>query len=115
MSSQADLSDFDGFVQLLELDAQTLVVKGQASLIEKQRLIDQILENSFVVQLGQGKFGQCLVSSVSSCLRILELTYYIYIYSFLLYHNTITISLKIDFLFPCPSECQMVCSEPVIL
>ena len=80
MSSQADLSDFDGFVQLLELDAQTLVVKGQASLIEKQRLIDQILENSFVVQLGQGKFGQCLVSSVSSCLRILELTYYIYIY-----------------------------------
>ena len=91
MSSQADLSDFDGFVQLLELDAQTLIAKGQASLLEKQRLIDQVLENSFVVQLGQGKFGQCLVSSVSDCLRILEFNI-IYIYSFLPYHNTITIS-----------------------
>ena len=84
MSSQADLSDFDGFVQLLELDAQTLIAKGQASLLEKQRLIDQVLENSFVVQLGQGKFGQCLVSSVSDCLRILEFNIiYIYIYIFI--------------------------------
>lgn len=31
------------------------------SLQEKQKLIDQALDNSFAVSLGQGKFGQCLV------------------------------------------------------
>jgi len=45
----------------LALDPKVLIKKGKASLQEKQKLIDQALENSFAVSLGQGKFGQCLV------------------------------------------------------
>ncbi|XP_024372960.1 uncharacterized protein [Physcomitrium patens] len=48
------------FHQLLALDPEVLIKRGKVSLQEKQKLIDLTLDRSFVVSLGQGKFGQCL-------------------------------------------------------
>lgn len=44
----------------MALDPEVLIKRGKVSLQEKQKLIDLTLDRSFVVSLGQGKFGQCL-------------------------------------------------------
>jgi hypothetical protein len=51
----------------LALDLEVLIEKGKVSLQEKQKLIDQALEKSFTVSLGEGKFGQCLVRLATLC------------------------------------------------
>lgn len=60
------LKNAEVFDQLLALDPEVLIKKGKVSLQEKQKLIDQALDNSFAVSLGQGKFGQCLAVRVDS-------------------------------------------------
>jgi hypothetical protein len=47
-------------MQLLALDPAAVIEIGRSSLSKQQTLIDQALRSSFQVQLGQGKFGQCL-------------------------------------------------------
>ncbi|AQK73595.1 hypothetical protein ZEAMMB73_Zm00001d017640 [Zea mays] len=49
------------FDQLLELDPEHVISHGQATLLEKQRLIDDCLEKSYEISLGCGQFGSCLV------------------------------------------------------
>lgn len=49
--------------QLVELDPEKLIAEGKKSLRWKQQLIDTVLETSFEVDLGEGKFGKCLVGS----------------------------------------------------
>ncbi len=46
----------------MTLDPEVLIKMGKVSLQEKQKLIDQALEKSFTISLGEGNFGQCLVS-----------------------------------------------------
>ncbi|KAL6911744.1 hypothetical protein ACP4OV_000549 [Aristida adscensionis] len=48
------------FDQLLELDPEHVVSRGQVTLLEKQRLIDACLEKSYEISLGCGQFGNCL-------------------------------------------------------
>nr|ACF88468.1 unknown [Zea mays] len=48
------------FDQLLELDPEHVISHGQATLLEKQRLIDDCLEKSYEISLGCGQFGSCL-------------------------------------------------------
>ncbi|CAM6010776.1 unnamed protein product [Sphagnum balticum] len=48
------------FNELLALDPAAVIEIGRSSLSKQQTLIDQALQSSFQVQLGQGKFGQCL-------------------------------------------------------
>ncbi|KAL6634926.1 hypothetical protein ACP70R_027597 [Stipagrostis hirtigluma subsp. patula] len=45
---------------LLELDPEHVISRGQVTLLEKQRLIDACLENSYEISLGCGQFGNCL-------------------------------------------------------
>ncbi|XP_062222420.1 uncharacterized protein LOC133921520 [Phragmites australis] len=48
------------FDQLLELDPERVISRGQVTLLEKQRLIDGCLEKSYEITLGCGQFGNCL-------------------------------------------------------
>ncbi|KAG8071891.1 hypothetical protein GUJ93_ZPchr0006g44034 [Zizania palustris] len=48
------------FDQLLELDPEQVISRGQATLSHKQRLIDDCLEKSYEIALGHGEFGNCL-------------------------------------------------------
>ncbi|KAG0581149.1 hypothetical protein KC19_4G228500 [Ceratodon purpureus] len=54
------------FDQLLALDPEVLIEKGKVSLKEKQKLIDQALDQCFTVSLGEGNFGQCLAVRADS-------------------------------------------------
>ncbi|XP_010247710.1 PREDICTED: uncharacterized protein LOC104590602 isoform X2 [Nelumbo nucifera] len=48
------------FEQLLKLDLQSVINQGMGSLSQKQKLIDEVLEQSFEIELGGGLFGRCL-------------------------------------------------------
>ncbi|OEL24177.1 hypothetical protein BAE44_0014804 [Dichanthelium oligosanthes] len=48
------------FDQLLELDPEHVISRGQVTLLEKQRLIDNCLGKSYEISLGCGQFGNCL-------------------------------------------------------
>ncbi|XBH63761.1 uncharacterized protein [Aegilops tauschii subsp. strangulata] len=48
------------FDQLLELDPEQVISRGQVTLSQKQTLIDDCLEKSFEIALGCGQFGNCL-------------------------------------------------------
>jgi hypothetical protein len=48
-------------LQLLELDPEQVVSRGQVTLSQKQALIDDCLEKSYEIALGCGRFGNCLV------------------------------------------------------
>ncbi|KAK3158757.1 hypothetical protein QOZ80_2AG0141170 [Eleusine coracana subsp. coracana] len=48
------------FDQLLKLDPEHVISRGQATLSEKQRLIDDCLDKSYEISLGCGQFGNCL-------------------------------------------------------
>ncbi|XP_042502850.1 uncharacterized protein LOC122080049 isoform X2 [Macadamia integrifolia] len=48
------------FEQLLELDPQSVINQGMTSLSQKQKLIDEALEQSYEIALGAGLFGHCL-------------------------------------------------------
>ncbi|KAK1324797.1 hypothetical protein QJS10_CPA01g00203 [Acorus calamus] len=54
------------FNQLLELDPQCIIRQGQASLLSKQKLIDDILEQSYEIALGGGSLGHCLAVNADS-------------------------------------------------
>nr|DAD35886.1 TPA_asm: hypothetical protein HUJ06_006526 [Nelumbo nucifera] len=54
------LSEFHKFEQLLKLDLQSVINQGMGSLSQKQKLIDEVLEQSFEIELGGGLFGRCL-------------------------------------------------------
>jgi hypothetical protein len=49
----------------LELDPDHVISRGQVTLLEKQRLIDDCLENSYEISLGCCQFGNCLVILLS--------------------------------------------------
>lgn len=46
--------------QLLNLDLESVIQRGILSLSEKQRLIDEALEQSYEITVGGGRFGHCL-------------------------------------------------------
>ena len=48
--------------QLLSLDPDRLICRGNASLAEKNRVIEDTLKSSYPLRLGGGQFGTCLVS-----------------------------------------------------
>ncbi|KAH9318600.1 hypothetical protein KI387_020369, partial [Taxus chinensis] len=48
------------FEQLLALDPRSVIERGQTSLSHTQRLIDEAIEQSYEISLGNGKFGNCL-------------------------------------------------------
>eukprot|EP00249_Psilotum_nudum_P009245 c21811_g1_i1 orf=118-1107(+) len=48
------------FEQLLALDPADVSANGARSLSAKQILIDRMIQKSFEIKLGEGKFGQCL-------------------------------------------------------
>ncbi|XP_068640291.1 uncharacterized protein [Aristolochia californica] len=54
------------FDQLLSLDPQHVISQGQATLANKQHLIDEILEQSYEFALGGGLFGHCLAVDADS-------------------------------------------------
>ncbi|KAG9442483.1 hypothetical protein H6P81_018337 [Aristolochia fimbriata] len=54
------------FDQLLSLDPQHLISQGKATLSHKQKLIDEVLEQSYEIALGGGLFGHCLAVDADS-------------------------------------------------
>ncbi|XP_047334072.1 uncharacterized protein LOC124937765 [Impatiens glandulifera] len=48
------------FHQLLSLDLDVVINQGMTTLSEKQKLINEVLEQSFEIELGGGSFGRCL-------------------------------------------------------
>ncbi|CAM6122927.1 unnamed protein product [Calypogeia fissa] len=48
------------FGELLDLKAEELITKGKESLKAKQAAIHDVLKTSFPVELGRGRYGQCL-------------------------------------------------------
>ncbi|KAK4743928.1 hypothetical protein SAY87_010240 [Trapa incisa] len=49
------------FHQLLSLDLNAVIRQGMSSILQKQKLIDEALLQSYEVVLGGGDFGHCLV------------------------------------------------------
>ncbi|PHT53489.1 hypothetical protein CQW23_07951 [Capsicum baccatum] len=54
------------FQQLLALDLKSVIEQGKISLSHKQKLIDEVLEQSFEIALGTGAFGCCLAVNADS-------------------------------------------------
>ncbi|KAH7664565.1 DHH phosphoesterases protein [Dioscorea alata] len=54
------------FNQLLELDPELTISRGQESLSKKQRLIDEVLAQSYEIALACGEFGHCLAVDADS-------------------------------------------------
>ncbi|XP_077246979.1 DHHA1 domain protein [Tasmannia lanceolata] len=54
------------FEQLLSLDPQSLISQGQMTLSHMQKLIDGVLEQSYEIALGGGRFGHCLAIDADS-------------------------------------------------
>ncbi|XP_058090525.1 uncharacterized protein LOC131236960 isoform X2 [Magnolia sinica] len=54
------------FDQLLALDPQFLINQGQMTISRKQKLIDDVLEQSYEIALGGGLFGYCLAVNADS-------------------------------------------------
>ncbi|OVA14283.1 hypothetical protein BVC80_9027g41 [Macleaya cordata] len=52
--------------QLLSLDPQFVISQGISSLSHKQKLIDEVLEQSYEIALGGGAFGHCLAVNADS-------------------------------------------------
>lgn len=50
----------------MTLDPELVISKGRATLSYKQKLIDDVLEQSYKISLGGGSFGYCLVCSMLS-------------------------------------------------
>jgi hypothetical protein len=51
-------------LQLLELDPEKVISRGQVTLSQKQTLIADCLEKSYEIALGCGQFGNCLVRQI---------------------------------------------------
>lgn len=54
------------FDQLLALDPERIIVHGQETLLHKQELIEKVLEHSYEIALGSGRFGRCLAVDADS-------------------------------------------------
>lgn len=54
------------FQQLLSLDLDSVIKQGLLSLSHKQRLIDEVLNQSYEIALGGGDFGRCLAANADS-------------------------------------------------
>ncbi|XP_039137987.1 oligoribonuclease NrnB isoform X1 [Dioscorea cayenensis subsp. rotundata] len=54
------------FNQLLDLDPELTISCGQESLSKKQRLIDEVLAQSYEIALACGEFGHCLAVDADS-------------------------------------------------
>ncbi|XP_055828490.1 uncharacterized protein LOC129896579 [Solanum dulcamara] len=54
------------FQQLLALDVKSVVEQGKISLSHKQKLIEEVLAQSFEIALGAGAFGCCLAVNADS-------------------------------------------------
>ncbi|KAK6148222.1 hypothetical protein DH2020_019134 [Rehmannia glutinosa] len=54
------------FQQLLSLDLDSVISQGMSSLAHKQRLIDEVLEQSYEIKLGGGAYGHCLAVNADS-------------------------------------------------
>ncbi|KAL5721802.1 hypothetical protein ACHQM5_005400 [Ranunculus cassubicifolius] len=54
------------FDQLLALDPQSVINQGIQSLSHKQKLIDEVLNQSYKIALGKGEFGHCLAVDADS-------------------------------------------------
>jgi len=54
------------FEQLLALDPRSVIDKGRDSLSHKQKLINEALEQSYEISIGNGKFGNCLATEVET-------------------------------------------------
>lgn len=54
------------FEQLLSLDLESVIKQGMLSLSHKQRLIDEVLNQSYEIALGGGDFGRCLAVNADS-------------------------------------------------
>lgn len=61
------------YFQLLSLDLESVISQGMSSLANKQRMIDEVLEQSYEVALGGGAFGHCLVSLIGCYILCLSL------------------------------------------
>ncbi|KAJ8625619.1 hypothetical protein MRB53_034149 [Persea americana] len=58
------------FEQLMTLDPELVISKGRATLSHKQKLIDDVLEQSYEISLGGGSFGYCLAVDADSILEL---------------------------------------------
>lgn len=56
----------DLFKQLLALDPGLLIIHGEETLSRKQKLIDEVLQQSYEIALGKGLFGHCLAVHADS-------------------------------------------------
>ncbi|KAF3438340.1 hypothetical protein FNV43_RR21102 [Rhamnella rubrinervis] len=54
------------FEQLLSLDLEDVISQGMTSLSKKQKLIDDVLSQSYEIALGGGAFGHCLAVNADS-------------------------------------------------
>lgn len=54
------------FEQLLALDFQSIISQGLESLSLKQKLINEVLDKSYKISLGDGAFGHCLAVNADS-------------------------------------------------
>lgn len=54
------------FHQLLALDVDLIIKQGRESLMQKQKLIEETLVQSYEIALGDGQFGNCLAVDADS-------------------------------------------------
>ncbi|XP_020260865.1 uncharacterized protein LOC109837157 isoform X1 [Asparagus officinalis] len=54
------------FDQLFALDPEYIISHGQNTLLHKQELIEKVLEQSYEIVLGSGRFGHCLAVDADS-------------------------------------------------
>ncbi|XP_047077110.1 uncharacterized protein LOC124687362 [Lolium rigidum] len=58
------------FDQLLELDPEQVISRGQVTLSQKQTLIADCLEKSYEIALGCGQFGNCLAVNADAIAKL---------------------------------------------
>lgn len=58
------------FQQLLSLDLKFVISQGAESLLQKQKLIDKVLEQSYEIALGNSSFGHCLAVNADSVIEL---------------------------------------------
>lgn len=58
------------FQQLLSLDPESIINRGIQSLAQKQKLIDDVLDQSYQIALGGGAFGHCLAVNADSVIEL---------------------------------------------
>ncbi|XP_051123112.1 uncharacterized protein LOC127246001 [Andrographis paniculata] len=54
------------FQQLLSLDLDSVIRQGISSLEHKERIVDEVLQQSYEIALGDGAFGHCLAVNADS-------------------------------------------------